>query len=213
MPTNSPIALILGAGANIGHHVGRAFAAKGYKIALASRSIKEDESTSDQLHIQSDFTNPDSVIKAFAKVKSELGIPTVVVFNGTNPDLLFITLADFQKAAAATPNDAKNPLSLALKDFDRDLKVNVSSVFVAAQQAVLAFQDLPESASRTFIYTGNILNTVTMGPLLDLGVGKSAAAHIIESAAIAYKDKGYKSVQSVYESQILLTYIQILLCG
>ncbi|TAQ88844.1 hypothetical protein B7494_g2839 [Chlorociboria aeruginascens] len=176
MPANPPVALILGAGSRVGHHVGRAFAAKGYKIALAARSLKEDDSTPDQLQIQSDFSDLNSVIEVFAKVKSQLGLPSVVVYN----------------AAAVTQNDAKNPLSLALEDFDRDLRINTSSAFIAAQQAVLAFENLPESASRTFIYTGNILNTTTMASLLDLGVGKSATAHIIESAAKAYQEKGYK---------------------
>jgi hypothetical protein len=91
-----------------------------------------------------------------------------------------------------TPNDAKNPLSLPLADFTRDFNINTTSAFVAAQQAVLAFEQLPDSASRTFIYTGNILNETTMAPLLDLGVGKSATAHIIQSAAAAYKDRGFK---------------------
>ena len=87
MPANSPVALILGAGGNIGHHVGRAFAAKGFKIALAARSIKEEDSTSDQLNIKADFADPESVVKTFAKVKSHFGLPSVVVFNGTIPRL------------------------------------------------------------------------------------------------------------------------------
>ncbi len=90
-------------------------------------------------------------------------------------------------------NDAKDPLvSLPLADFTRDLTINTTSAFVAAQQAVLSFKELPDSAARTFIYTGNILNETTLAPFLDLGVGKSATAHIIQSAAAAYKDKGYK---------------------
>jgi hypothetical protein len=90
-------------------------------------------------------------------------------------------------------NDAKNPLvSLPLADFTRDLTINTTSAFVAAQQAVLSFKELPDSAARTFIYTGNILNEMPLAPFLDLGVGKSATAHIIQSAAAAYKDKGYK---------------------
>jgi hypothetical protein len=96
------------------------------------------------------------------------------------------------EAGAVTPNPPDNPLSLPLADFIRDLNINTTSAFVAAQQAALAFEQLPDSASRTFIYTGNALNTTTMAPLLDLGVGKSATAHIIQSAAAAYKDKGYK---------------------
>lgn len=101
-------------------------------------------------------------------------------------------LADILEAGAATPSDAKNPLSLPLTDFTRDLNINTTSAFVAAQQAVLGFEQLPDSASKTFIYTGNILNTTTMAPLMDLGVGKSATAHIIQSAATAYKDQGFK---------------------
>jgi hypothetical protein len=95
-------------------------------------------------------------------------------------------------AGAVTMNDAKNPLSLPLSDFTRDFIINTTSAFVAAQQAVLAFEQLPESASKTFIYTGNITNVVPLAPLLDLGVGKSATAHIIQSAAAAYKDRGFK---------------------
>lgn len=126
MASISPVVFILGAGGNIGHHVARAFAARGYKVALAARSLKEEESTPDRLNIQS------------------------------------------------------------------DLNVNTVSAFVAAQQALQSFEKLPSSAAQTFIYTGNILNTVTMPPLLDLGVGKSATAHIIESAAAVYGDRGFK---------------------
>ncbi|KFY90689.1 hypothetical protein V500_05027 [Pseudogymnoascus sp. VKM F-4518 (FW-2643)] len=176
MVNTSPVILILGSGPNIGKHVARAFAAKGYKVALASRSLKEADSTADQVNISSDFSDPESLIKTFSKVKSLLGLPSVVVYN----------------AAAATQNDPKNPLSLPLADFTRDLTVNTNSAFVAAQQAVLAFKELPDSASRTFIYTGNITNTTTIAPLLDLGVGKSATAHIIQSAAQAYADQGFK---------------------
>lgn len=84
MPANSPVALILGAGTNIGHHVGRAFASKGYKIALVARSLKEEDSTPDQLNIRSDFSDPDSVVAVFAKVEAQIGRPSVVVYNGTN---------------------------------------------------------------------------------------------------------------------------------
>lgn len=95
-------------------------------------------------------------------------------------------------AAAVTPNDAKNPLSLDLKAFTRDLAINTTGAFAAAQQAALAFEELPSSASRTFIYTGNFLNDHTIVSLMDLGVGKSATAHFIKCAAEAYASKGFK---------------------
>lgn len=90
----------------------------------------------------------------------------------------------------ATPPD--DPLSLPLADFTRGTTITTTSAFVAAQQAALGFAQLPDSASRTFIYTGNILNTISLPSILGLGVGKSGAAHIIQSAAAAYKDRGYK---------------------
>ena len=82
MPGTSPVILILGAGPNIGQAVARIFASKGYKVALAARSLREADSTDNQLNITSDFTNPDDVVNAFTKVKKVLGIPSVVVYNG-----------------------------------------------------------------------------------------------------------------------------------
>ena len=79
MPSTSPIVLILGAGPNIGQSVARAFAAKCYRVAVASRKAT---GTPDQLHIPSDFSNPSAVAAAFAKAKEALGIPSVVVYNG-----------------------------------------------------------------------------------------------------------------------------------
>lgn len=87
MPSASPVALILGAGANIGQNVGRAFAAKGYRIALASRSLKEEDSSPSQVHIRGDFTDSASVAEIFAKVKAQLESPSVVVYNGTTSSL------------------------------------------------------------------------------------------------------------------------------
>jgi NAD(P)-dependent dehydrogenase (short-subunit alcohol dehydrogenase family) len=82
MPTPTPVALILGAGSNIGQHVARAFASKGFKIALASRSLREVDSTDSQLNIKSDFANPEDVVNAFTRTKKVLGIPSVVIYNG-----------------------------------------------------------------------------------------------------------------------------------
>jgi len=84
MPSTSPIILIFGAGPNIGHHVARAFASKGYKVALAARRVKEADNNNDQINIPSDLSDPSSVVNAFSKVKTLLGLPSVVVYNGEN---------------------------------------------------------------------------------------------------------------------------------
>ena len=91
MPGTSPVILILGAGPNIGQAVARTFASKGYKVALASRSLREADSTDNQLNITADFANPDDVVDAFTRVKKVLGIPSVVVYNGKSQHRRILT--------------------------------------------------------------------------------------------------------------------------
>lgn len=90
MSSASPVILILGSGPNVGKHVARSFAAKGYRVALTSRSPKSQDDSPTQLNIASDLSNPDSVAEVFSKVKASFGLPSVVVYNGkpqTSPSL------------------------------------------------------------------------------------------------------------------------------
>ena len=82
MSNKYPVVLIFGAGPKIGIPTAQAFASKGYKVAVAARSLKEADSTDDQLNINIDLANPEAVVDAFAKVKKELGVPSVVIYNG-----------------------------------------------------------------------------------------------------------------------------------
>ena len=95
--------------------------------------------------------------------------------------------AAFMRATA--PNDT---LSTPLADINTAIAVNLTSAFVAAQEAVAGFEKLPADVPRSFIYTGNCLNVKPMSPLLSLGMPKAAAAHMIHSAAISYTEKGYQ---------------------
>ena len=84
MSKASPVILIFGAGPRIGTSVAKVFAAKGYKVALASRKASESHNdTADQIHLQSDLADPATVVTTFSKVKDLLGIPSVVVYNGS----------------------------------------------------------------------------------------------------------------------------------
>lgn len=77
----SPVILLLGAGANIGHGIAQRFSSSGYKVAIASRSGKSARGT-DYLSVKADLTQPQDVKSVFDTVKSELGIPSVVVYIG-----------------------------------------------------------------------------------------------------------------------------------
>lgn len=106
----SPVILILGAGPNIGHHVAKTFAAGGYKVAIAARSVKEAESTDTQLNIPSDFAKSDDVVNAFSKVKKAFGIPSVVVYNGKppRPALPALVISSVNKVPQSAPRHARH---------------------------------------------------------------------------------------------------------
>lgn len=90
---------------------------------------------------------------------------------------------DITAASAGAPNEANNPFSISLGDFEQAVNVTTTSVFAAAKQATIGFAQLPDSASKTFIYTGNALNSLIIAPLMAAGVGKSGTAHMMRNAA------------------------------
>lgn len=79
---STPVLLLFGAGAGIGSAVANSFAAKGYKIALAARSLEDGLGSDGFLRLRVDLSHPVQIHGAFTKVKEQLGIPTVVVYNG-----------------------------------------------------------------------------------------------------------------------------------
>lgn len=98
--------------------------------------------------------------------------------------------------AVRNVTNARDPLSsISIAQIEYDMAVNCTSAIVAAQQAVLGFKDLPASASKTFIYTGNKLHLMTLEHVPLFGIGKSAASYLIHTASKAYRDAGFKLVQ------------------
>lgn len=84
MSTRLPVVLILGAGGNVGASVARAFAGKGYKVAVSSRTEKADimKGSNPPLYVPGDFSDPESVPRVFSNVREKLGVPGVVIYNG-----------------------------------------------------------------------------------------------------------------------------------
>uniref|UniRef100_A0A0D2Y378 NAD(P)-binding protein n=1 Tax=Fusarium oxysporum (strain Fo5176) TaxID=660025 RepID=A0A0D2Y378_FUSOF len=164
---SSPIVLIFGAGAKVGKSVAQAFSAKGYRLALASRSQDPATSTDKELHIPTDLSDTDSVIQAFTKVRSEFA------YHGG-------------------PNDPNDIFEVPLDSFKTSGTVNIFSAYAAAQEAVKGWKGFPANSSPTYIYTGNIENEMRIPSIMSLGVGKAAAAWFIEVAATSYKDKGFR---------------------
>jgi NAD(P)-dependent dehydrogenase (short-subunit alcohol dehydrogenase family) len=106
---------------------------------------------------------------------------------------LYIYILTTALAADRETCDPNDPLSsLSVEAVTREFAVNVISPTFAAQEAVKGFKQLPSSASRAFIMTGNVLNVLVKPDVLTFSMGKVAAARLIESLAVAYKPKGFK---------------------
>lgn len=176
----SNVVLILGAGPRVGASVAEKFASLGYKVAVASRKGTGVKTDKGYLSLKADFTKPDSIPALFAAVKAEFQIaPNVVVYNA---------------AALTPPPDKDSVLSISAEKVALDLNVNTISPYVAAQQAIIGWETLPQETKKTFIYTGNMLNLLIlpMPMMLNLGVGKSASAYWIGVADATYSAKGYR---------------------
>ncbi|KAL2869511.1 uncharacterized protein BJX67DRAFT_347500 [Aspergillus lucknowensis] len=178
----TPVALILGAGPRVGGSVAAKLASKGYSVAIASRSGTGNRTSEGYLSLQADFAKPETVPALFDAVKTAFqAAPSVVVYNA---------------ASLTPPPDAASILSIPVERVTSDLNINTVSPYVAAQQAVQAWEGagLPASTKKTFIYTGNILNVEVrpVGLMLNLGVGKSASAYWLGAADASYAARGYR---------------------
>ncbi|KAL7941397.1 NAD(P)-binding protein [Trichoderma barbatum] len=166
------VALIFGYGPRIGAAVARAFASRGYKVAVVCRSNKVADTSNDYLSIKTDLSDAYNVEHVFEQVRDKLGIPSVVVYNA-----FVLSIQGFDQPLSSIITDAH---------------VNTFSVYAAAQLAVKGFAELPPDASKTFIYTGNKSHIMPLEPLLSFGMGKSATAHMIHYLSELYKASGYK---------------------
>lgn len=176
----TPVVLILGAGPRIGASVAEKFASNGYKIAVASRSGSESTTGKGYLSLKADFTNPSSIPSLFDAVKTEFRTaPSVVIYNA---------------ATLTRPPKEDSALSVPVESVVSDLNVNTISPYVAAQQAVSAWETLPKETKKTFIYTGNFLNVVIppVPVFLTLGIGKSASAFWVGLADATYANRGFR---------------------
>ncbi|EHK96923.1 putative Uncharacterized oxidoreductase T05C12.3 [Glarea lozoyensis 74030] len=167
--------LLLGAGKMVGEGIASHFHQAGYKVALASRSGNFPWDTKNSyLHVKADFADPSSVEGVFQKVKTEYGVPNVVVYN----------------TAIMTPTP--QPTSESVAAFETGIKSTIVSGYAAAKYALEGFRTLPSEVSKTFIWTGNGLNVKPVPVLFNLGVGKAGAASIVQTLAAAYGNDGFK---------------------
>jgi NAD(P)-dependent dehydrogenase (short-subunit alcohol dehydrogenase family) len=179
----TPVALILGGGPRIGLSVANKLASTGYQVALGSRNPPTTSSSS--IHpIPVDVSDPDSVAAAFARVRRDLGIPGVVVYNA---------------AALSFPSNPGDPIgSIAPAELERDWRVNALGGYAALREAVEGFRMLKNEGMKdrdgVFIATGNVTQLQPMPMALTLGAGKAMLVHLVQVAVESCKDEGFRYV-------------------
>ena len=77
------VAFIIGAGPGVGAHVAKKLKDEGYTVAWGSRHPNEETVKKEgYVPFVVDVAKPDSIVKAFAAVRNQIGSPNVVVYNG-----------------------------------------------------------------------------------------------------------------------------------
>ncbi|KIX08896.1 uncharacterized protein Z518_03553 [Rhinocladiella mackenziei CBS 650.93] len=176
-----PVLLLLGAGPNLGTKIPSVFSEAGYKIALVARSLGEGIQENGYYHVRADFSQPECIPEVFEKVKQNVGIPTVVVYNAVQYKL----------------DDAADPLaSLAperVSQFHTAMAVNGTTPLIVIHHAIASFRALPsDTKGKTFIFTGNILNRSAFVNRFCFGTAKATCAYGINFASVIYAKEGFR---------------------
>ncbi|ROW15201.1 hypothetical protein VPNG_03058 [Cytospora leucostoma] len=172
--SSTPVLLLFGAGANTGLATAKKFAKEGYKVAAVSRNPSAELKQTAHLIVPADLADPSTVETVFETVTKELGVPHVVVYNAYDGQIV-------------SPAD---PIVVSAARLTEILAASVVSAYTAARLAIKGWASLPASASKTYLYTGNMQNTQLFPASLALGIGKNGVAYFIETAAAAYQQAG-----------------------
>ena len=103
--TDKPLCIIAGVGPGNGMAVCRKFLEEGFKIAILSRNLQRmidyAEEHEDISPYACDLADPLSIEAVFSELISDLGAPTVVIYNagsGLFGSAMEVSLADFEQA-------------------------------------------------------------------------------------------------------------------
>jgi NAD(P)-dependent dehydrogenase (short-subunit alcohol dehydrogenase family) len=182
------VAAVLGVGPGLGAAVARRFAGEGFGVALMAR---KEESVADvreeieggggtALSVSADATDPDSVARAFERVRGELGDPEVFVYNA----------GAFQMGGI---------LDLSPEQFDDCFRANCAGAFYAAQQVLPA---MVEAGGGTVLLTGASAALRGKANFSALAVGKFGLRALAQSMAREFGPQGVHVSHVIVDGQI-----------
>lgn len=167
------VCVIVGFGAGNGLAIAKAFAREGCALALIARSRAKQEKSLDQLEganfYEADAADEHSLGEVFAKIRSEVGEPTVLIYNAV--------------AMRTGPASKLNPDELV-----NDLRTNVTGALACVQQVLPAMR----AAKRgTILLTGGGLALEPFPQFASVGVGKAALRNL---ALVLAKELGREGI-------------------
>jgi NAD(P)-dependent dehydrogenase (short-subunit alcohol dehydrogenase family) len=182
------VAAVLGVGPGLGAAVARRFAGEGFGVALMAR---KEESVADvreeieggggtALSVSADATDPDSVARAFERVRGELGDPEIFVYNA----------GAFQMGGI---------LDLSPEQFDDCFRANCAGAFYAAQQVLPA---MVEAGGGTVLLTGASAALRGKANFSALAVGKFGLRALAQSMAREFGPQGVHVSHVIVDGQI-----------
>jgi NAD(P)-dependent dehydrogenase (short-subunit alcohol dehydrogenase family) len=174
--SESKIAVVVGVGPGLGYAVARRFAAGGFTVAMVARStntLEELRATIESeggraVAIAADASDPASSSAAFARIREDVGDPSVLVHNA----------GAFQMGGI---------LELTPDDVDRCLRVGALGAFVAAREVAPA---MIRAGRGTMIFTGATASVRGSANFAALAMPKFAVRALAQSLARELGPKG-----------------------
>ena len=131
-----PVCAVIGIGPKNGAAFARTFSARGYSLALLSRSTQLSEALATELGdaraYACDASDPNSVTSAFRQIRKDLGAVDVLIYN-------------------AGSGSWKTVEELTVEEFERSWRINALGGLVAAQQVI---PDMKATGAGNIVFVG-----------------------------------------------------------
>lgn len=188
MGDGKKVAVVVGVGPGLGQAAARRFAHGGLSVAMMARDAAKLEPLRQELEkegreaiaVRCDATDEASVRDAFAKVRSELGDPSVLVYNA----------GAFHMGGL---------LEVSPKDFESAWRVTALGAFLSAREVAGAMVSRGEG---TMIFTGATASVRGSARFLALASPKFALRGLVQSIARELGPKGVHVAHVLIDGQI-----------
>jgi len=191
-PDKRPVIAVLGAGTGIGEAVSRKFVVEGFVVALIARTEDKLKEMKDGIwktygdntaqYYVTDLRDEKQVIDSFNKIKEQLGIVDVLVYN-----------------AGARRVNGREILNTGSDEFESFTKINLFGAFYATK---CVLPDMIERHRGTILYTGATGSVRGSPGLSSFSPGKFGLRSLAQIVTREYQDKGIHAAHIIIDSPV-----------